>query len=88
VLESIHRNRVALKGPLTTPVGKGYTSLNLVLRKKFDLYANVRPARTLPGIKARYEKVDLIIVRENIESEYSGLEHEVVPGVQSFHALQ
>jgi isocitrate dehydrogenase (NAD+) len=81
VLDSIRRNRVALKGPLTTPVGTGYTSLNLVLRKTFDLYANVRPAKTHPGVRSRYDNVDIIVVRENTEGEYSGLEHEVVPGV-------
>jgi isocitrate dehydrogenase (NAD+) len=81
VLDSIRRNRVALKGPLMTPVGTGYTSLNLVLRKTFDLYANVRPAKTHPGVRSRYDNVDIIVVRENTEGEYSGLEHEVVPGV-------
>jgi isocitrate dehydrogenase (NAD+) len=81
VLDSIRRNRVALKGPLTTPIGAGYTSLNLVLRKTFDLYANVRPAKTHPGVRSRYDNVDIIVVRENTEGEYSGLEHEVVPGV-------
>src|SRR5579862_9026659 len=60
VLDSIRKNRVALKGPLTTPVGAGYASLNLVLRKTFDLYANVRPARTRPGVRSRYENVDII----------------------------
>jgi isocitrate dehydrogenase (NAD+) len=81
VLDSIRRNRVALKGPLMTPIGTGYTSLNLVLRKMFDLYANVRPAKTHPGVRSRYDNVDIIVVRENTEGEYSGLEHEVVPGV-------
>jgi isocitrate dehydrogenase (NAD+) len=81
VLDSIRNNRVALKGPLMTPVGTGYTSLNLVLRKTFDLYANVRPAKTHPGVRSRYDNVDIIVVRENTEGEYSGLEHEVVPGV-------
>jgi isocitrate dehydrogenase (NAD+) len=81
VLDSIRRNRVALKGPLTTPIGAGYTSLNLVLRKTFDLYANVRPAKTHLGVRSRYDNVDIIVVRENTEGEYSGLEHEVVPGV-------
>jgi isocitrate dehydrogenase (NAD+) len=81
VLDSIRHNRIALKGPLMTPVGTGYTSLNLVLRKTFDLYANVRPAKTHPGVRSRYDNVDIIVVRENIEGEYSGLEHEVVPGV-------
>jgi isocitrate dehydrogenase (NAD+) len=81
VLDSIRHNRIALKGPLMTPVGTGYTSLNLVLRKTFDLYANVRPAKTHPGVRSRYDNVDIIVVRENTEGEYSGLEHEVVPGV-------
>ncbi len=81
VLDSIRHNRVALKGPLMTPIGVGYTSLNLVLRKTFDLYANVRPAKTHAGVRSRYDNVDIIVVRENTEGEYSGLEHEVVPGV-------
>jgi isocitrate dehydrogenase (NAD+) len=81
LVESVQRNRVALKGPLTTPIGTGYTSLNLVLRKTFDLYANLRPAKTMAGVKSRYENIDLLVVRENTEGEYSGLEHEVVPGV-------
>jgi len=79
--ESIERTRVALKGPVTTPVGGGFPSINVTLRKKFDLYANFRPIRNLPHIPTRYPDVDLIIVRENTESLYSGLEHEVVPGV-------
>src|SRR6202051_4461668 len=81
LIESIERNRVALKGPVTTPVGDGFASINVALRKKFDLYANFRPIRNLPHIPTRYPDVDLIIVRENTESLYSGLEHEVVPGV-------
>jgi isocitrate dehydrogenase (NAD+) len=81
VLASIERTRVALKGPVTTPVGGGFSSINVALRKKFDLYANFRPIRNLPHIPTRYPDVDLIIVRENTESLYSGLEHEVVPGV-------
>jgi isocitrate dehydrogenase (NAD+) len=81
LVESVRRNRVALKGPLTTPIGTGYTSLNLVLRKTFDLYANLRPARTMAGIKSRFDNIDVLVVRENTEGEYSGLEHEVVPGV-------
>jgi isocitrate dehydrogenase (NAD+) len=79
--QSIERTRVALKGPVTTPVGEGFPSINVALRKKFDLYANFRPIRNLPHIPTRYPDVDLIIVRENTESLYSGLEHEVVPGV-------
>jgi isocitrate dehydrogenase (NAD+) len=77
VLESIKRNRVALKGPITTPVGKGFRSVNVTLRQELDLYACVRPARTLPGIKTRYENVDLIVVRENTEDLYAGIEHRV-----------
>src|SRR6201986_3766115 len=79
--ESIERNKVALKGPVTTPVGGGFPSINLTLRKKFELYANFRPIKNLPGLETRYPDVDLIIVRENTEGEYVGLEHEVVPGV-------
>jgi isocitrate dehydrogenase (NAD+) len=78
---SIERNRVALKGPVTTPIGGGFPSINVTLRKKFELYANFRPIRNLPGLETRYPDVDLIIVRENTEGEYVGLEHEVVPGV-------
>jgi isocitrate dehydrogenase (NAD+) len=81
VLDSILRNKVALKGPVTTPVGTGFTSINVRLRKTLDLYANLRPVKSLPSIKTRYEDIDLIVVRENTESLYSGLEHEVVPGV-------
>ena len=79
--QSIERTRVALKGPVTTPVGGGFASINVQLRKNFDLYANFRPISNLPHIPTRYPDVDLIIVRENTESLYSGLEHEVVPGV-------
>ncbi len=79
--ESIERTRVGLKGPVTTPVGGGFASINVTLRKQFELYANFRPIRNLPHIPTRYPDVDLIIVRENTESLYSGLEHEVVPGV-------
>src|ERR1700733_5937037 len=79
--ESIERNKVALKGPVTTPIGGGFPSINVTLRKKFELYANFRPIRNLPGLETRYPDVDLIIVRENTEGEYVGLEHEVVPGV-------
>jgi isocitrate dehydrogenase (NAD+) len=79
--ESLERNKLALKGPVTTPVGGGFKSINVTLRKKFDLYANFRPIKNLPGLETRYPGVDLIIVRENTEGEYVGLEHEVVPGV-------
>jgi isocitrate dehydrogenase (NAD+) len=81
LLASIERNRVALKGPITTPVGGGFASANVALRKKFELFANFRPIRNLPGVPTRYPGVDLIIVRENTEGLYSGIEHEVVPGV-------
>jgi isocitrate dehydrogenase (NAD+) len=81
VLDSILRNKVALKGPVTTPVGTGFASINVRLRKTLDLYANLRPVRSMPNIKTRYEDIDLIVVRENTEDLYAGLEHEVVPGV-------
>src|SRR5881398_3101272 len=81
LIESIERTRVGLKGPVSTPVGGGFYSINVALRKKFELYANFRPIRNLPHIPTRYPDVDLIIVRENTEGQYSGLEHEVVPGV-------
>ncbi|HEX7190270.1 MAG TPA: isocitrate dehydrogenase (NAD(+)) [Thermoanaerobaculia bacterium] len=81
VLDSILRNKVALKGPVTTPIGTGFSSINVRLRKTLDLYANLRPVRSLPNIKTRYDDIDLIVVRENTEDLYSGLEHEVVPGV-------
>jgi isocitrate dehydrogenase (NAD+) len=80
-MDSFNRTRVGLKGPLATPVGKGHISLNLLLRKTFQLYANVRPCRSIPGFKTPYENVDTIIIRENTEGEYSGIEHEIVPGV-------
>jgi isocitrate dehydrogenase (NAD+) len=79
--ESIERTHVALKGPITTPVGGGFASINVKLRKQFDLYANFRPVRNLPHIPTRYPDIDLVIIRENTEGLYSGLEHEVVPGV-------
>src|SRR5438105_735748 len=81
LIESIERTRVGLKGPVTTPIGGGFASINVALRKKFELYANFRPIRNLPHIPTRYPDVDLIIVRENTEGLYSVLEHEVVPGV-------
>src|SRR5262245_59393551 len=81
VIESVRRNRVALKGPVATPIGSGFESVNVRLRKTLDMYANLRPVRNLPGVPARFGDVDLIIVRENTEGLYSGLEHEVVPGV-------
>jgi len=81
VLDSIRRTKVALKGPVTTPVGKGFRSVNVSLRKELELYANLRPCKSLPAYPGRYEEVDLVVVRENTEGLYSGLEHEVVPGV-------
>ena len=81
VLESILRNKVALKGPVTTPIGTGFSSINVRLRKTLDLYANLRPVKSMPNIITRFENVDIIVVRENTEDLYSGLEHEVVPGV-------
>jgi isocitrate dehydrogenase (NAD+) len=81
LIDSIRRNKVALKGPVTTPVGEGFTSVNVGLRKGLDLYANLRPVWNLPGVQARFSGVDLVIVRENTEDLYAGLEHEVVPGV-------
>jgi isocitrate dehydrogenase (NAD+) len=81
LIESIRRNRVALKGPVTTPIAEGFTSVNVGLRKALDLYVNLRPVWNLPGVPAKFEGVDLVIVRENTEDLYAGLEHEVVPGV-------
>ena len=77
VLDSIAKNKVALKGPITTPIGKGFRSVNVALRKALDLYACVRPAKTLPGVKSRYTNVDLVIVRENTEDLYAGIERKV-----------
>ncbi len=81
LLESIRRNKVALKGPLTTFVAKGFSSANVGLRKALDLYANLRPVHSIDGIRSRYDNVDLIIVRENTEDLYAGLEHVITPGV-------
>ncbi len=80
-VESVRRNGVGLKGPMATAVAGGARSVNVALRKTLDLYANLRPVKNLPGLKSRFENVDLVIVRENTEDLYSGLEHEVVPGV-------
>jgi len=80
-LAAIKAHKVALKGPVTTPVGKGFKSVNVQLRQKLTLYAAIRPVRSMPGIKTRFENVDLVIVRENTEGLYSGIENEVVPGV-------
>jgi isocitrate dehydrogenase (NAD+) len=81
LIASIQKNKVALKGPVTTPIGQGFTSVNVGLRKALDLYANLRPVWNLPGAPSRFEGIDLVIVRENTEDLYAGLEHEVVPGV-------
>jgi len=81
LIESIKRNKVGLKGPITTPVGKGFTSVNVGLRKALDLYANLRPIRALPNVPCRNPDLNLVVVRENTESLYSGLEHEIIPGV-------
>src|SRR5579885_2603928 len=80
-LDLIRKYRVALKGPCTTPVGKGFRSINVKLRQGLDLYASVRPVTSLPGVRTPFEKVDLVVVRENTEGLYAGLEHVVVPGV-------
>jgi isocitrate dehydrogenase (NAD+) len=80
-VESVRRNRVALKGPMATAIAGGAPSVNVALRKTLDLYANLRPVKNVPGVKSHFENVDLILVRENTEDLYSGLEHEVVPGV-------
>jgi isocitrate dehydrogenase (NAD+) len=81
LLESIRKNKVALKGPITTPIGEGFTSVNVGLRKALSLYANLRPVWNLPNVASRFQNVDLVIVRENTEDLYAGLEHTVVPGV-------
>src|SRR5512136_1448147 len=81
LIESIESTGVGLKGPITTPIGGGFSSINVALRRKFELYANFRPIKSLPSLPTRFPDVDLVIVRENTEGEYSGIEHEVVPGV-------
>jgi isocitrate dehydrogenase (NAD+) len=81
LLDSIKANKVALKGPVTTPIAEGFTSVNVGLRKALDLYANLRPVSNLPGVPSRFQNVNLVIVRENTEDLYAGLEHQVVPGV-------
>lgn len=81
VLETVRRNRVALKGPITTAIGKGFPSVNVELRKRLKLYANLRPVKNVPGIRSRFSDVDLVVVRENTEDLYSGLEHTITPGV-------
>jgi isocitrate dehydrogenase (NAD+) len=80
-VEAVRTHGIALKGPVTTPIGKGFTSVNVQLRKRLNLYAAVRPVRSMPGIKTRYEDVELVVIRENTEGMYSGIENEIVPGV-------
>jgi len=80
-IDSVNKNTIGLKGPLMTPIGKGHRSLNLALRKEFNLYANVRPCKSLEGYETLYNDVDVVTIRENTEGEYSGIEHEIVPGV-------
>ncbi|XP_018011763.1 probable isocitrate dehydrogenase [NAD] subunit alpha, mitochondrial [Hyalella azteca] len=80
-IDSVNRNKIGLKGPLMTPIGKGHRSLNLAIRKEFELYANVRPCRSLEGYPTLYRNVDVVTIRENTEGEYSGIEHEIVDGV-------
>jgi isocitrate dehydrogenase (NAD+) len=86
-VDSIRRNRVCLKGPLTTPIGAGYRSVNVALRQELDLYANLRPARTFAGLQNRYEGVDLFVVRENTQGEYSGIEHYIDPTKSAAEAI-
>jgi isocitrate dehydrogenase (NAD+) len=81
LIASIRRTKVALKGPVTTPIGEGFTSVNVGLRKALDLYANLRPVWNLPGVPAKFSGVDIVIVRENTEDLYAGLEHQIIPGV-------
>ena len=86
-LESIRQTRLCLKGPLATPIGGGYASVNVALRREFDLYANVRPARTFAGLPGRYDKVDLVVVRENTQGEYMGIEHYIDPARNAAEAI-
>ena len=86
-MESIDRTRLAFKGPLTTPIGAGFRSINVALRQKYDLYANVRPAKSWHGVKTRYDKVDIVIVRENTEGLYAGLEHYLTPKKDSAESI-
>lgn len=80
-MEALRKLKVGLKGPFETPIGKGFRSLNVTLRKKLNLYANVRPCKSIEGVVTPYTNVDVVTMRENTEGEYSGLEHQVVPGV-------
>src|SRR3954447_20382837 len=86
-IASIRKNSLCLKGPLATPIGGGYRSVNVALRQEFDLYANLRPARTYQGLRNRYEKVDLYVVRENTQGEYSGIEHYIDPTRSAAEAI-
>jgi isocitrate dehydrogenase (NAD+) len=81
VFESIGKNKIALKGPVGTPIGEGFKSVSVTIRKTLDLYANLRPVRSLPGVKSKYEGIDIVVVRENTEDLYSGLEYQIAPGV-------
>ncbi|KDR94201.1 isocitrate dehydrogenase (NAD+) [Peptoclostridium litorale DSM 5388] len=81
LIESINKNRIAFKGPITTPVGKGFKSINVTLRQKYKTYANVRPVKSIPGVKSPFNNIDLVIMRENTEDLYAGIEHEVTEGV-------
>ena len=81
VIDSIRRNKVALKGPVGTPVGEGFRSVSVTIRKTLDLFANLRPIKSISGVKSRYQGIDIVVVRENTEDLYSGLEHRVAPGV-------
>jgi isocitrate dehydrogenase (NAD+) len=86
-LDSIRRTRLCLKGPLATPIGGGYSSINVALRREFELFANVRPARTFAGLRGRYDQVDLVVVRENTQGEYSGIEHYIDPTRSAAEAI-
>ena len=77
VIDSIKKNKIAIKGPITTPIGKGFKSVNVTLRQKLDLYVNLRPVKSFKGIKSRYDDIDLVIVRENTEDLYAGIEHKI-----------
>ncbi len=81
VFDSIKRNKVALKGPVGTPIGEGFRSVSVTIRKTLDLFANLRPVKSFPGVKSRYDDIDIVVIRENTEDLYSGIEHEVAPGV-------
>lgn len=86
VFKSIEKNKIVLKGPITTPIGSGFSSINVMLRKKYDLYSNVRPVKSLPGIDSHFKEIDLVIFRENTEGLYAGVERELPDG--SFEAIK